>query len=283
MQNHKIFYSNAQKDFTSVSLISVYDSHVYGEYTNPFNHSGKKNETNMYCLILTLEGSANLVLKDGVTVSVQKNTAYFGDHASLRNMISHCQHWHMICYWFISQGLNIPRGVFNISDLNPKTEIAAVNKIIRLMQTEIPSKLRLANASFCYYLLELLEALDPYARKSSEVIDEMLVYINANIEEGLHVADIAQHFHYSEKHINHLFKSNLNLTPLQFINNIKLENACFLLATTSMTLQEIADKYCFASVSHFINTFKKKYGLTPIAYRNTGNEERLNVTPYPQN
>ena len=272
MQNHKVFYSNAQKDFTSVSLISVYDSHVYGDYTNPFNRPNDKNEPNMYCIILTLEGAAKLILRDGTNVAVQKNTVYFGDHSSLKNMISHCEHWHMICYWFLPQGLNIPRGLFTINDLNPKKEIASVNKIIRLMQMEIPSKLRLANASFCYYLLELLEKFDPHTQKNNEVLDQMIVYINTNIEEKLHVADIAKHFHYSEKHIHHLFKNILNLSPKQFINNIKLENVCFLLSTTSMTLQEIADKYCFSSVSHLINSFKKKYGLTPLGYRNVGNE-----------
>ena len=92
MQNHKVFYSNAQKDFTSVSLISVYDSHVYGDYTNPFNRPNDKNEPNMYCIILTLEGAAKLILRDGTNVAVQKNTVYFGDHSSLKNMISHCEH-----------------------------------------------------------------------------------------------------------------------------------------------------------------------------------------------
>lgn len=272
MQNHKIFYSDAQKDFTSVSLISVYDSHVYGDYTNPFNKNNIKTEPNMNCIILTLEGSANLVLKDGTTIAVQKNTVYFGDHSSLSNMISHCEHWHMICYWFLAQGINIPHGVFTIAELNPTKEINKVNKIIRLMQTELMAQLRLANASFCYYLLQLLEKLDLHKQKNTEVLDQMIFYINTHIEEEMHVLDIAEYFHYSEKHIHYLFKSLLNTTPKQFINNIKLENVCFLLSTTSMTLQEIADKYCFSSVSHLINAFKKKYGLTPLGYRNQGNK-----------
>lgn len=273
MQNHKIFYINAPKDFTSVSLISVYNSHVYGDYANPFNKSENKNEPNMDCVILTLEGSANLLHRDGSFVTVQKNSVYFGDHASLKNMISHCEHWHMICYWFLPQGIKLPRGVFNISDLNAKKEINLVNRIIRLMQMGIPSKLRIANTSFCYYLLELLETLDPHTQKNSELLDQMIVYINTNIEERLLVSDLAQQFHYSEKHIHYLFKNILNISPKQFITNIKLENVCFLLATTSMTLREISDKYAFSSVSHLVTAFKKKYGLTPMSYRNNENEE----------
>ena len=178
MQNHKICYSNAKKDFTSVSLISVYDSHVYGDYTNPFNHLNNKTEPNMNCIILTLEGSASIVLKDNTKVALHKNTVFFGDYYSTQNMISHCDHWHMICYWFLPQGITIPRGVFTLHDVNPSKEINKVNKIIRLMQTELLPQLRLANISFCYYLLQLLEKLDSHTQKNTETLDQMIFYIN---------------------------------------------------------------------------------------------------------
>ena len=95
----------------------------------------------------------------------------------------------------------------------------------------------------------------------------MIFYINTNLEEELHVADIAEYFHYSEKHIYHLFITTLGVTPKQFINNVKLQNVCHFLESTDFSLQDLAEKCGFATTSHLINNFKKEYGMTPAAYR----------------
>ena len=48
MNNHKIYCINASAHFTSVSLISAYDSHIYGEHHNPFVSNNEQYE--MHCI-----------------------------------------------------------------------------------------------------------------------------------------------------------------------------------------------------------------------------------------
>ena len=115
--------------------------------------------------------------------------------------------------------------------------------------------------------MEYLEKINPLTQKSTDITDKILHYINDRIEEDIHVQDIAEAFHYSEKHIRALFKNTLGISPKQYINKVKLENVCHLLINTTMPLQDIAEKYRFASVSHLVNCFKKKYGVTPSKYR----------------
>ena len=111
--------------------------------------------------------------------------------------------------------------------------------------------------------------LNPYTQKSTELTEKIVLYINMHIEENLQVRDIADEFRYCEKHIRHLFKTTLGMSPKQYINKIKLENIRNQLSSSSLSLQELAEKYAYASASHLINNFKKEYGVTPTDYRNS--------------
>lgn len=64
-----------------------------------------------------------------------------------------------------------------------------------------------------------------------------------------------------------LFHDELGITISHFVNRCKLEEAKSLLSHTEMTLSEISNYLCFSSQSYFQNLFKKKYGVTPNAYR----------------
>lgn len=53
----------------------------------------------------------------------------------------------------------------------------------------------------------------------------------------------------------------------EFIMRCKLEEAKALLAYTDKPISEISSYLCFSSQAYFQNVFKKKYGITPNAYR----------------
>ena len=52
-----------------------------------------------------------------------------------------------------------------------------------------------------------------------------------------------------------------------FIMRCKLEEAKSLLTHTDKSISEISSYLCFSSQAYFQNVFKKKYGITPNAYR----------------
>ena len=59
----------------------------------------------------------------------------------------------------------------------------------------------------------------------------------------------------------------MGVSPKKFISDTKLNNICFLLSTTTLTLQELAEKYSYVSASHLTHRFKQKFGITPTKYR----------------
>lgn len=78
---------------------------------------------------------------------------------------------------------------------------------------------------------------------------------------------LAEEIDISPNHLIKIFKSDMGTTPLQYLNNFRLEQAKILLKTSRSTVQEIADKVGIPDESYFIKLFKKKYQLTPLEYR----------------
>lgn len=266
MQNYKFYFCGVQPHLASTALVSMYNTQIYGQYDNPQVNASK--QADMYCMLITLRGNAEIILHSGKVIQLTEKSVFFSKESEIANMRHRGDFWHFTCSWFVTQGISVPiNEIYTLSDLDVQKENDETDFIIRLFQTQIDQKIQYANSYFCCRLLDFLEKIKHQSRNTSEFVDQVLLYINRHIEENIKIKDIADFFHYSEKHIHHLFKTALNTTPKHFINNIKLDNVAHLLTTTSVSLQELADRYNYASISHLINNFKKKYGMTPSAYR----------------
>ncbi|NQZ58297.1 MAG: helix-turn-helix transcriptional regulator, partial [Lentisphaeraceae bacterium] len=63
------------------------------------------------------------------------------------------------------------------------------------------------------------------------------------------------------------FKKLVNMTPLRFINKIRIDNACEKLIRSNDTLSTIALECGFFDHSYFSKIFKKHMAQTPGEYR----------------
>ncbi|MBY9079667.1 helix-turn-helix domain-containing protein [Paenibacillus sp. HN-1] len=71
----------------------------------------------------------------------------------------------------------------------------------------------------------------------------------------------------SPGHLNRVFRTLLHTTPVQYINQLRLDYAQYMLATTNLGIMDIALSAGFNNLSHYYHLFKKEYGLTPLAFR----------------
>jgi len=63
------------------------------------------------------------------------------------------------------------------------------------------------------------------------------------------------------------FSTYFHSSPIQYLNNVRLNASIELLTTSALHINEIADKIGFHSTNHFIRLFKRKTGKTPLVYR----------------
>ena len=71
----------------------------------------------------------------------------------------------------------------------------------------------------------------------------------------------------SESHFLRVFKKDMNLTPMQYIIQHRIEAAQLLLLLNNDPLKTIANSLGFSDTSHFVKTFKKYKGMTPQEFR----------------
>lgn len=103
-------------------------------------------------------------------------------------------------------------------------------------------------------------------------------YIKEHVNQPLQAQDIAWHVNLSTSYFLKRFKAETGVGISEFINQVKVEEACVLLTYTEKSLTEISNYLYFSSQSYFQNVFKKIMGVTPGVYRNA-----KKVPPFMQN
>lgn len=107
---------------------------------------------------------------------------------------------------------------------------------------------------------------------SEEVIEEdcisaIVAYINQNYGDISTISQIADHFYISKFHLCRIFKNAMKVTVIEYLNQIRIKNACQILGFSRKGNEEIAELCGFHSVAYFSSVFKKITGKTPSEYR----------------
>lgn len=94
------------------------------------------------------------------------------------------------------------------------------------------------------------------------------MYINAHYNEQLRIDHIARELSLSKNYLIKLFGKHLNLTPNQYIIETRLLRSRYMLVQTEESIQQIAWSCGFNTPSYFIKCFKRRFGKSPLIYRN---------------
>ncbi len=91
--------------------------------------------------------------------------------------------------------------------------------------------------------------------------------IEGDLARAWDVAQLAPLVNLSASRFRHLFKEETGQSVNQYLRELRLDRAEFLLRTTFSPVKEVALRAGLSSTSHFVQYFKKRYGVTPSVYR----------------
>ena len=80
------------------------------------------------------------------------------------------------------------------------------------------------------------------------------------------LTELAQQVDLSETKLTQGFRQVFNTSVFNYLHNYRLEQACQLLKTDSLNIQEIAQSVGYSSFSSFTKAFKKKFKVPPSTY-----------------
>lgn len=92
-------------------------------------------------------------------------------------------------------------------------------------------------------------------------------YLDQHFSEEINLDELARISFINKYYLVHSFKKYSGMTPINYLNNKRLKEACMLLKTTNHSIATIASIIGMSSQSYFCQSFKKQYKISPNEYR----------------
>ena len=123
--------------------------------------------------------------------------------------------------------------------------------------------------SFFLQVFQEKEARQTDRKSNAELyLDAALRYIDLNIQNSITVSEITRFLGITQPYLYKLFQERFSASPKQYILTQKLTRARKLLRQTDLSVTHIANSVGFPDVLSFSRCFKKKFGISPLGYRN---------------
>ncbi len=113
------------------------------------------------------------------------------------------------------------------------------------------------------------ENYDMRAISSNYAVARAEHYIEQHFNEVVTVRQLAELGNMSVSSFNRLFKKETNLTPIEYLIEIRIEKSKKLLRRKEIPVTEVAMRCGFGSSSHFASSFSRIYNITPSEYRSS--------------
>lgn len=104
--------------------------------------------------------------------------------------------------------------------------------------------------------------------RHSSTVHELRLFLDENYRENTSMKTLAPRYGYTPSYLSNIFKEHLGLSPVDYMNQLRMKEAAYLLANKhEMTNAEIAAYLGYTDASYFSRVFKKICGTAPSAFR----------------
>ncbi len=260
------------------SMLHITDIGYYPKAKHHFRE--RKEPINQYVFIYCIDGAGHYRIGQQ-EYSVSANQ-YFILPAGLPHAYASDKSNPWTIYWIHFKGelaSHYAKDVLHPMDIKPEihsrisTRINLFEEIFNTLKNGYSNEnLHYVSSLFHYYLGSLRYIQQYRQATSSEVVDDNIVevaihYIKENLEKQITLQDIASHIGYSSSHFSMLFKKKTGHSPLAYTNLLKIQEACLMLDSTDMKINQICYKIGIEDTYYFSRLFSKLMGISPREYR----------------
>lgn len=182
-------------------------------------------------------------------------------------------------YWIGFKGVNIDNriehGFFNkekpIFNVGLRDDIVQLYKQAIEIAKEQNTGFQPMLAGVVNHLLGLAYSQNKHSSfeelKVIKQINKAKIIMQENFHRDISLEEVANEVHMSYSWFRRIFKQYTGFPPSQYLLELKLQRSKELLTNSSLTSQEVAFEVGFENSDYFCTVFRKKTGMTPIAYR----------------
>ena len=92
-------------------------------------------------------------------------------------------------------------------------------------------------------------------------------FMKTNLRRKISLTDLAREVNLSAAHVSRLFSIETGIPPSEYLIRLRMEKARHLLLTSLLSVKEIMAMTGYGNRGHFLQHFKRYFGLTPSEYR----------------
>ena len=240
---------------------------LYNVYEGGFNRGviKRKSPRHSGCFVVYIHGRADYVFKD-YKLKINGGDVFYLAKGGEYNIVIH-EPSKYICIDFDFELIeSVDR-----SERFGRGSAELVNKFKKYLHLKLSGKsenlpLVMSTLYDIYYEANKRSNMH-YGRYSD--FDKVLSYVLENYTDPeISLESIAAATDNSVVTLRRMFKSNLCITPIKYLNNLRFEKAKKMLEESNLSVQEIAAAVGFTDSFYFSRAFKHEIGLSPIVYRN---------------
>lgn len=268
-----------KKEFQLTTSIAVSENGNVKEAALLFGEAERVLKKRLYL------GNASFLEKE-VSDAEQKLTLNPVDAATVQMRLENFDYMHIHCYiQEIFQELEEKRvtsidlvksvceqlkNILLQTMMNKGIDLAGIFEHNQKLLNEIPDYLTLKEyetwiEDLYQVILQGLSTLS--GKQHSRVVLQAVDYISKNYAKNINLEMTAEYVNKSKNYFSYLFKKELGISFVEYLNQVRIEAAKKLLDTTDHKTYEISDQVGYSDYKYFSSVFKKLTGMSPAQYK----------------
>ena len=152
--------------------------------------------------------------------------------------------------------------------------LAQIEPLIEALSHEYAAKLPASETMLSAYFQQIIVQLCRFHDQEAPAMPHpdlplamAVSHLEAHFDEDLRLEDLADIAHLSVNHFVHQFGRIFGLPPMRYLKELRVQRACTLLRTTSMSVTEVAAAVGLVDSNYFSRVFTSVMGLSPTKFR----------------
>lgn len=116
--------------------------------------------------------------------------------------------------------------------------------------------------------------------KQISYLETVIDYIHANYDKDIKASDLAMSCGLSESHFRKVFTETMNMSPMEYVNMMRIRYACNLIQKKDMSMEDVGIKVGFQSQSSFNRNFKQIVGMSPYQWKRKAESEGQSILEF---
>jgi transcriptional regulator GlxA family with amidase domain len=117
----------------------------------------------------------------------------------------------------------------------------------------------------------------PPADRDQVLLQQAIDFLGAEMADPPSLAELARRVGSNGRKLTDLFRHHLGMTVFDYLDDLRLETARRLLASSAQAIGRVAEQIGYRNPGDFTRAFRRRYQVTPREYRQScGQQDAVN-------